>query len=90
MTTRPNKVTAPNAEWALALLATLRTSLAGSDAKLVFFQHDEVVVHAPEELAHEAAAVQAAGEQATRLLFGATPVRFPLGDAVVDSYADAK
>ena len=89
--TRNFVIQATAAEWALALLATLRASLAGSDAKLVFFQHDEVVVHAPEELAQEAAAaVQAAGEQATRLLFGATPVRFPLGDAVVDSYADAK
>ena len=30
------------------------------------------------------------GQRASRLLFGDTPVRFPLGTAVVDSYADAK
>jgi DNA polymerase family A len=89
--TRNFVIQATAAEWALALLATLRTSLAGTDARLVFFQHDEVIVHAPEEIAATAAAaVQAAGEQATRLLFGATSVRFPLGDAIVESYADAK
>ena len=37
-----------------------------------------------------AAAVQAAGARASRLLFGETPVRFPLGAAIVESYADAK
>ena len=89
--TRNFVIQATAAEWALALLATLRALLAGTPARLVFFQHDEVIVHTPEDLAAEAvAAVQEAGEQATRLLFGATPVRFPLGDAVVDSYADAK
>jgi DNA polymerase-1 len=57
----------------------------------VFFQHDEVIVHAPVELADEVAAtVRAAAAEASRLLFGDTPVRFPLGVAIVDSYADAK
>ena len=32
----------------------------------------------------------AAGEEASRLVFGATPVRFPLKAVPVDSYADAK
>jgi DNA polymerase-1 len=60
-------------------------------AELVFFQHDEVIVHAPEvETPAVVEAIGAAGEQATRLLFGATSVRFPLGAAVVTSYADAK
>ena len=36
-----------------------------------------------------AAAVTEAGARATRLLFGETPVRFPLDLSVVDCYADA-
>jgi DNA polymerase-1 len=89
--TRNFVIQATAAEWALALLATLRTALAGAPARIVFFQHDEVIVHAPAELAEEVAeAVRVAGRQASRLLFGDTPVRFPLGVAIVDSYADAK
>jgi DNA polymerase I len=57
----------------------------------VFFQHDEVLVHCPEDLAEVVCAeVTAAGEEASRLVFGATPVRFPLKAVPVDSYADAK
>ena len=59
--------------------------------RLVFFQHDEVIVHCPEELAGEVvAAVSAAATEAGRLVFGPTPVRFPVTTAVVTSYADAK
>jgi DNA polymerase family A len=59
--------------------------------RLVFFQHDEVIVHCPEELAVEVvAAVGAAAAEAGRLVFGPTPVRFPVTTAVVTSYADAK
>ncbi|MBL0886174.1 bifunctional 3'-5' exonuclease/DNA polymerase [Myceligenerans indicum] len=58
---------------------------------LVYFLHDEVVVHTPaglaEVVAHE---VRAAADEAGRLLFGGFPVTFPLSVAVVDSYADAK
>ena len=43
--TRNFVIQATAAEWALALLATLRTALAGSPARIVFFQHDEVIVH---------------------------------------------
>ena len=79
------------AEWALALLASLRRRLTGTAAELVFFQHDEVVVHCPREAAKQVvAAVGAAGEDARRLLFGDTVVALPLGTAVVDCYADAK
>jgi DNA polymerase-1 len=89
--TRNFVIQATAAEWALALLALLRTDLAGTGAQLVFFQHDEVIVHAPVERAGEvAAAVESAGERARRLLFGETPVRFPLGVSTVDCYADAK
>ncbi|MGW4795191.1 bifunctional 3'-5' exonuclease/DNA polymerase [Nonomuraea sp. NPDC004297] len=78
------------AEWALALLAVLRGRLP-DPARLVFFQHDEVMVHCPAELADEViAAVTEAAAEATRLLFGPTPVRFPMGAVAVESYADAK
>ncbi len=57
----------------------------------MFFQHDEVIVHTPANLADEvAAAVTEAADEARRLVFGDTPVRFPLTTAVVDCYADAK
>jgi hypothetical protein len=59
--------------------------------QLVFFQHDEVVVHCPASLAGEvAAAIDTAAAGATRLVFGATEVSFPMTTAVVSCYADAK
>jgi DNA polymerase-1 len=89
--TRNFVIQATAAEWALALLALLRADLAGTGARLVFFQHDEVIVHTPVERAAEVVAlVEAAGDRTRRLLFGDTPVRFPLGISVVDCYADAK
>ncbi len=89
--TRNFVIQATAAEWALAVLASLRTALAGTPAKLVFFQHDEVIVHAPAALSASVVdAVTEAGQRATRLLFGTTGVRFPLGATVVESYADAK
>ncbi|MGO1183589.1 MAG: bifunctional 3'-5' exonuclease/DNA polymerase [Micrococcaceae bacterium] len=46
---------------------------------LVFFLHDEVIVHTPAALAEEAAeAVREAAAAAGRLLFGGAPVDFPL------------
>lgn len=95
------------AEWALCWLASIRRrlwALGTSGARpglapapfadrphLAFFLHDEVVVHAPRELADAVAAeVRAAAEEAGRLLFGDFPVDFPLTVATVDSYADAK
>jgi DNA polymerase-1 len=58
---------------------------------LVFFQHDEVIVHCPEPVVDAVlAAIGEAGEEAGRLVFGATPVRFPLTTAVVGCYGDAK
>jgi DNA polymerase-1 len=89
--TRNFVIQATAAEWALALLARVRTALAGAPAELVFFQHDEVVVHCPEERAEAVVAmVETAADDARRLLFGDTPVRFPLGVSVVECYADAK
>ncbi|MFD4941007.1 bifunctional 3'-5' exonuclease/DNA polymerase [Streptomyces sp. NPDC058239] len=81
------------ADWALLLLAALRQSLgsAGLRAELVFFQHDEVIVHCPQEEAEAVVeAIRAAGDLAGRTAFGDTPVRFPFTTAVVERYSDAK
>jgi DNA polymerase I len=89
--TRNFVIQATAAEWALTLLATLRSELAGTPARLVFFQHDEVLVHCPAAQADAVAvSMHGAGARAARLLFGATPVRFPLEVRVVECYADAK
>ncbi|MEV5407655.1 bifunctional 3'-5' exonuclease/DNA polymerase [Thermopolyspora sp. NPDC052614] len=78
------------AEWALTLLAVLR-GLLPDPARLVFFQHDEVMVHCPRDQAEQVIAlVGRAADQATRLLFGDTPVRFPMEAVAVTCYADAK
>jgi DNA polymerase I len=88
--TRNFVIQATAAEWALVLLATLRTALEGTKAELVFFVHDEVVVHCPAEQAEAVvAAVRASAVEAGRLLFGDTPVRFPLDVSIVECYADA-
>ncbi|MFI9345461.1 bifunctional 3'-5' exonuclease/DNA polymerase [Streptomyces sp. NPDC052773] len=79
------------ADWALLLLAALRRACADLAAELVFFQHDEVIVHCPEEEAETVvAAIREAAALAGRLTFGETPVRFPFTTAVVECYADAK
>lgn len=55
--------------------------------ELVYFLHDEVIVHAPEELAGEVAeCVREAARRAGGLLFPGSPVDFPLSVAVVESY----
>ena len=87
------------AEWALCWMASLRKrlhELSGetwlTDAPhLVFFLHDEVVVHAPAMLADRVAEeVRAAAVDAGRLLFGEMPIAFPVTVAIVDNYGEAK
>ncbi|UQA93973.1 bifunctional 3'-5' exonuclease/DNA polymerase [Streptomyces halobius] len=81
------------ADWALLMLAALRRTLSGAGlhAELVFFQHDEVIVHCPaEEAAAVSEAITAAAAVAGRIAFGEIPVRFPFSVAVVGCYADAK
>jgi DNA polymerase-1 len=98
--TRNFVVQASAAEWALCWMAELRNRLARlSDADkpftagphLVYFLHDEVIVHSPAELADDVAeAVTASAAAAGRLLFGSFPVDFPVTAAVVDTYGQAK
>ncbi|WP_424536120.1 bifunctional 3'-5' exonuclease/DNA polymerase [Sphaerisporangium viridialbum] len=88
--TRNFVVQATAAEWALTLMALLRGRLP-HPARLVFFQHDEVMVHCPEDLVGEvSAAVSRAAQDATRMLFGETPVRIPMEAVAVTCYGDAK
>jgi DNA polymerase-1 len=91
--TRNFVVQASAADWTAVLLATLRGGLAerAPDAELVFFQHDEVLVHGPKEVADTVVElITEAAERASDLVFGQTPVRFPLQAKVVECYADAK
>jgi DNA polymerase-1 len=86
------------AEWALCWMAGLRGRLweLGSGPlvarpHLVFFLHDEVIVHTPEALADRVVdELQDAAAEAGRLIFGALPVQFPITTAIVDDYAQAK
>jgi DNA polymerase-1 len=96
--TRNFVVQGTGAEWALCWIADLRNRLwrLGADGALdarphlVFFLHDEVVVHAPADLAEAVTAeVTEAAATAGSLLFRELSVDFPLNISVVRSYADA-
>ncbi|MBX3099977.1 MAG: bifunctional 3'-5' exonuclease/DNA polymerase [Salinibacterium sp.] len=86
------------AEWALCWMASIRRRLGELDDRwltdaphLVFFLHDEVVVHTPAELTVPVSVLLAdAAAEAGRLLFGELPVTFPLTIATVDNYGEAK
>ena len=79
------------ADWALLMLAALRQSLADLKAELVFFQHDEVIVHCPaDEASVVTEAIQSASTLAGTLTFGPTPTNFAFTTATVETYADAK
>ncbi|MFA6299221.1 MAG: hypothetical protein WC642_08645, partial [Nocardioides sp.] len=96
--TRNFVVQGTGAEWALCWIADLRNRLwrlGGSGPltarpHLVFFLHDEVVVHTPAALA-DAVAAQAteAAAAAGGLLFRDLAIDFPLNISTVSSYADA-
>jgi DNA polymerase-1 len=91
------------AEWALCWMGSLRRrlwELGGGDVAsvpfsarphLVFFLHDELIVHTPTVHAEEVAtALRESAAEAGRLLFGSAPVEFALTVATVDSYDKAK
>ena len=96
--TRNFIVQGTGAEWALCWIADLRNRLwrlrqtgpLVSRPHLVFFLHDEVVVHTPAALA-DAVAAQATEAAATAagLLFRDLTIDFPLNVSIVRSYADA-
>ena len=90
------------AEWAAAVLAALRlrlldlavsvkTARSGDPgaAELVFFQHDELVVHAPAEQAEAVVeAILSAAQEASDLLFPGTAVRFLMQPVIAQSWAE--
>ncbi|NIH79067.1 bifunctional 3'-5' exonuclease/DNA polymerase [Amycolatopsis viridis] len=89
--TRNFVVQASAADFTAVLLATLRRKLP-EPAHLVFFQHDEVVVHTPADLAPrvEAAITESVAESAALTFGPGCPVHFPMAPTTVDTYADAK
>ena len=96
--TRNFVVQGTGAEWALCWIADLRNRLwdlgatGPLDARphLVFFLHDEVVVHCPADLAEAVTReVVDAATTAGSLLFRDVAVDFPLNVSVVRSYAEA-
>ncbi|MDQ0277914.1 DNA polymerase-1 [Arthrobacter silviterrae] len=85
------------AEWACCWLAELRRRLRAlppipeGRPELVFFLHDEVMVHCPDPLVDAVTEiVHESSRAATRLLFGEIPLAFPVNATVVENYADAK
>ena len=96
--TRNFVVQGTGAEWALCWLADVRnrlwrlggTGTVDQRPHLVFFLHDEVLVHTPGHLADAVVEeVRRAAAEAGRLLFGGFPIDFPLDVSVVGSWADA-
>lgn len=90
--TRNFVVQASAADWAAVWLAGLRTALtAVPGAELVFFLHDELIVHVPAAAADEVAAlIERAAEDARRLVFPGSAVMTPVRPLIVDRYSDAK
>lgn len=85
------------AEWALCWMGELRRRMnnlreAGGDpGELVFFLHDEIMLHVPAGRADEVVAlVHESAQAAAELLFGKIPVDFPVSAVIVDSYDQAK
>lgn len=96
--TRNFVVQGTGAEWALCWIADLRNRLwqlggAGTlvdRPHLVFFLHDEVVVHSPVALADDVAEqMEQAAATASALMFRDLTIDFPLTTSIVDSYAEA-
>ena len=80
------------ADWASVWLSGLRRDLTTvPGAELVFFQHDELIVHAPIDNAAAVADLSvAAADDARRLVFPGSTVATPVRPVIVDCYADAK
>lgn len=90
--TRNFVVQASAADWTAVLLALLRLRLAerAPGAQLVFFMHDEVIVHCPEDVAEVVREELAnCAREAAELIFGSgRRVSFPLLGRIVECYAD--
>lgn len=87
------------AEWAMAWMVEIRLRLHQlslgdptlSAPSLVFFLHDEVLIHTPVEWAETVAeVVRVSARQAGETLFPGSVVEFPVKVLVNDSYTDPK
>ena len=87
-----SSVQASAADWAAAWLTGLRLALRDvPGAELVFFQHDELIVHVPSEHADRVAALTvSAADSARDLVFPGTTVQTPVRPVAVTRYSDAK
>ena len=79
-------------DWAGVWLSTLRRDLRRvTGAEMVFFQHDEIVVHTPVDTADQVAALTVeAAESGRRLVFPGSAAAIPVRPVTVNCYADAK
>ncbi len=85
-------VQASAADWAAVWLSGLRRDLFDvPGAELVFFQHDELIVHCSAEAADRIAALAVAAADAAReLVFPGSWATTPVRPVIVECYADAK
>ncbi|MBM9468809.1 bifunctional 3'-5' exonuclease/DNA polymerase [Nakamurella leprariae] len=94
--TRNFLVQASAADWAAVWLSLVRQELLAAagpigETRTVLFQHDELVLHAPAEVADDVAQlVVDAADRARCLVFPGSPVETPVRAVVVQDYADAK
>lgn len=90
--TRNFVVQASASDWASVWLSLVRTELPElPGAEVVLFQHDEILIHTPAELADRVGVLLVtAAEQAGRLIFGDRAPRLPVRPIAVHCYADAK
>lgn len=91
--TRNFVIQASAADWAAVWMTTLRLELMTQvpQAEIVLFQHDEIVVHAPESTAALVGQILVETAVAARdLVFPGSPVSLPVRPAAVRCYADAK
>lgn len=80
------------ADWASVWLSIVRRELRDvPGAQLVFFQHDELLVHVPVESADRVSEVAVrSAEEARRLVFPTATASTPVRPKIVECYADAK
>ena len=91
------------AEWALLWMAGVRKRIFTLESDplvenpitnrphLVFFLHDEILIHTPVELAEQVKqAVLESAKAAGTMLFGNSPVEFPVSAAISRSYDNPK
>lgn len=90
--TRNFVIQASAADWASVWLSLLRQSLRAVDgAELVFFQHDELVIHVPAPGAGTVCELAVTAAKTARdLVFPGSTVQTPVRPVVVDRYSDAK